>query len=715
VRKELLEYDRKHVIHPYASAFSKTDEIFISSASGVFLEMEDGSRLIDGMSSWWSAIHGYNVKVLNEAACVQIHTMSHVMFGGLTHKPAIELVKRLRDLNYGLFEHVFLCDSGSVSVEVALKMSFQYWHAQNKPQKTKILSFEKAYHGDTFGAMSVCDPVTGMHAAFNNILHQNIFAKPPEGRFDAAWDDAYIINVESIIKERHQEIAAVIIEPVVQGAGGMRMYSAEFLNKLRALCDNYALLLIFDEIATGFGRTGKMFAYEHSDIVPDILCVGKALTGGYVSLAAVLTRDFVLKTLESNGDILMHGPTFMANPLACSIANASITLLQSSPWEQRVKKIEYILRRELNRCRSLEIVADVRVLGAIGVVELRYTVNLLWMRDAFIKRGVWIRPFLNLVYIMPPYIIEEADLEKLTTAIYEVIVLFGEKEKKMMNYRQKANISDSVEREIEKVIVSGRTAFQEYLFFESRMHGTCISLDGDIQSCESDEHMYHEALVHPAMLTHPDPKTVLIMGGGEGATAREVLKYRSVEKVVMVDIDEEFVSLCKTFIPAWGEEAFADSRLEVLYDDINDYIKCCDEKFDIVIGDLIDVDDWESPAAFLYGEDLYKRLKPLLNQNAIVATQGGALDTQKPENHMHIRTVLNKVFKNVRSYGVVVPSFYHLWGYILFSDENEISGNLEERFTARAAREELQLPGLGVQSLINAFDLPAMVSRKLEV
>ena len=284
----------------------------------------------------------------------------------------------------------------------------------------------------------------------------------------------------------------------------------------------------------------------------------------------------------------------------------------------------------------------------------------------------------------------------------------------MINYKQNANISDSVERTIENIIAKGKTPFQEYLFFESKMHGVCISLDGDIQSCESDEHMYHEALVHPAMLAHPNPKTVLIMGGGEGATAREVLAHKGVEKVVMVDIDEEFVELCKTHINSWGESAFSDPRLEVLYMDINEYLAFCKEKFDIVIGDLIDVDDWDSPAAFLYGEGLYKTIKPLLNPNAIIATQGGALDTQESTNHKHIREMMGRVFGDVRSYGVIVPSFYHLWGYVIASDDlSVIDTNLQEKFEKSA--KELELVGLGVESLVAAFSLPLQIKKNIGI
>ena len=282
----------------------------------------------------------------------------------------------------------------------------------------------------------------------------------------------------------------------------------------------------------------------------------------------------------------------------------------------------------------------------------------------------------------------------------------------MINYRQKANISDSVEREIESIIAKGKTPYQEYLFFESKMHGICISLDGDIQSCESDEQIYHEALVHPAMLAHPEPKTVLIMGGGEGATAREVLRHKSVQKVVMVDIDEEFVELCKRHIPSWGASAFSDERLELLYMDINEYLASCSEKFDVVIGDLIDVDDWDSPAAFLYGEGLYKTIKPLLNPNAIIATQGGALDTQESTNHKHIRKMMGRVFGDVRSYGMIVPSFYHLWGYVIASDDLSVcDGDLKEHFESR----ELELEAIGIDALAAAFALAKQIKKNIGV
>ncbi|HIQ47954.1 MAG TPA: adenosylmethionine--8-amino-7-oxononanoate transaminase, partial [Sulfurovum sp.] len=363
----------------------------------------------------------YNVPALNNAASEQLSKMSHVMFGGLTHEPAIKLAQTLLDITHQELEHIFFSDSGSVSVEVALKMAFQYHSSQGNRQKSKILAFKKGYHGDTFGAMSVCDPITGMHTAFEQVLHKNIFAQEPQCMFDEPWDEKYIADFKSTLQENHRQIAAVILEPIVQGAGGMRMYSPLFLKRVRELTDAYDVLLILDEVATGFGRTGKLFAYEHAEVCPDILCVGKALTGGYMSLAATLATKKVMQGIETNGNILMHGPTFMANPLACAVANASLELLLSSPWEENIKKIEGQLKQELTCCNTLNIVKEVRILGAIGVVELHKGVDLSFMTSAFVEKGVWLRPFLNLVYIMPPYIISQEELHHLTTAIYEVI------------------------------------------------------------------------------------------------------------------------------------------------------------------------------------------------------------------------------------------------------------------------------------------------------
>ena len=421
----MLEYDREHILHPYAPSNPSTNMTFVKSAKGVYLELEDGKKIIDAMSSWWSVIHGYNVESLNNAAIEQINKVSHVMFGGITHEPAIKLAQKLIEITDKPLERVFFSDSGSVAVEVALKMAFQYWNSQGNKQKSKILAFSKGYHGDTFGAMSVCDPVTGMHSAFEGILHKNIFADAPGCAYGEKWDEKYISDFASKLEQNHKEIAAVIIEPIVQGAGGMRIYSPSFLKSVRALCDKYDVLLILDEIATGFGRTGKLFAYEHANVSPDILCVGKALTGGYMSLAATLTTKKVMSSVESNGNVLMHGPTFMANPLACSVANASLDLLLNSPWKQRVLAIEAQLKKELAQCTNLDIVKEIRVLGAIGVVELNRDVDLEWMTKKFIDKGIWIRPFLNLVYIMPPYITSSEELTQITEAIYDVVKEFA--------------------------------------------------------------------------------------------------------------------------------------------------------------------------------------------------------------------------------------------------------------------------------------------------
>ena len=425
----MLEYDREHILHPYAPSNPSQDMTFVKSAKGVYLELEDGKKIIDAMSSWWSVIHGYNVESLNNAAIEQITKVSHVMFGGITHEPAIKLAKKLIEITDKPLDRVFFSDSGSVAVEVALKMAFQYWNSQGHSQKNKILAFSKGYHGDTFGAMSVCDPITGMHTAFEGILHKNIFAESPQCSYDEEWDEKYIYDFTLKLEQNHETIAAVIIEPIVQGAGGMNIYSPLFLKSVRTLCDKLNVLLILDEIATGFGRTGKLFAYEHAAISPDILCVGKALTGGYMSLAATLTTQKVIKGVESNGNVLMHGPTFMANPLACSVANASLDLLNNSPWKQRVLSIEAQLKKELIICNTLSIVKEIRILGAIGVVELNKDVDLAWMTEKFIDKGVWIRPFMNLVYIMPPYIISSLELTQITQAIHDVLKEFAVLEK----------------------------------------------------------------------------------------------------------------------------------------------------------------------------------------------------------------------------------------------------------------------------------------------
>jgi len=382
MRSNDLDFERKHIWHPYASMQKPATVYPIQSASGVRLKLEDGREVLDGMASWWCAIHGYNVPELNAAVTQQLSKMSHVMFGGLTHQPAIDLATLLLSIVPSDMEHVFFADSGSVSVEVAMKMALQYWQAQGQQRKTRFLALQHAYHGDTLGAMSVCDPVSGMHHVFGDVVPQHCFS---EVSFE---------SLEAQFKAHHQNLAALIIEPMVQGAGGMRFYSAELLAHMRELCNRYDVLLVVDEIATGFGRTGKLFACEHAQIQPDIMCVGKALTGGYMTLAATLCSSKVCEGIHADGSgVLMHGPTFMANPLACAVALASLRLLLDSPWQQRIQRIEAQLTQGLMPCREHPNVADVRVFGAMGVIEMKEQVNVAQVQTHLMEQGVWLRPF----------------------------------------------------------------------------------------------------------------------------------------------------------------------------------------------------------------------------------------------------------------------------------------------------------------------------------
>jgi len=423
--EQLIALDQQHVWHPYASMDNPPPAYPVVSAHGVRLKLADGSELIDGMASWWCAVHGYNHPHLNHAMTQQISDMSHVMFGGITHTPAVTLAKRLVDMTPAGLEKVFFADSGSVAVEVAIKMALQYWHSKGQTNKQKLVTIRNGYHGDTFGAMAVCDPVNGMHSLFAGVLPQHHFIAAPPMGFDRPLETGDLDELESTLQQHHNELAALILEPIVQGAGGMRFYSPAWLKAAAELCKQYNVLLIADEIATGFGRSGALFACDHADVKPDIMCLGKAITGGTMSFAATLTTTEIATSISRGAaSCFMHGPTFMANPLACAVANASLGLLEQNNWQAQVNTLNQALKQQLKPALGLAYVEDVRVLGAIGVVQVTDAVNLAKIQKMLVAEGVWVRPFGKLVYVMPPYVMSPEDLALLCQGMLRALATY---------------------------------------------------------------------------------------------------------------------------------------------------------------------------------------------------------------------------------------------------------------------------------------------------